>query len=199
MMQKQWLSIVLSHRLHPVSTANAFTTRTLSSTTKTPSEDLETLLAKPSWSVKSLFTSSDPVSSPTPQITQRQLHHLLRLSALPLPTSLAEESRMKADLQSQLQFVRAIQEVDTEGVEPLVALRDETEEAEKEGTIGLEEMRGELEKEEVVGMRGRIVRRKVKEVRGEGNGAKEEGGNLDLLAQAPRRLGRYVVVDTAKD
>ena len=106
---------------------------------------------------------------------------------------------MKADLQSQLQFVRAIQEVDTEGVEPLVALRDETEEAEKEGTIGLEEMRGELEKEEVVGMRGRIVRRKVKEVRGEGNGAKEEGGNLDLLAQAPRRLGRYVVVDTAKD
>ena len=106
---------------------------------------------------------------------------------------------MIADLQSQLQFVRAIQEVDTEGVEPLVALRDETEEGEKEGTIGLEEMRGELEKEEVVGMRGRIVRRKAKDMRGEGKGSREEGGNLDLLAQAPRRLGRYVVVDTAKD
>ena len=65
---------------------------------------------------------------------------------------------MISDLQSQLEFVRAIQEVDTEGVEPLVALRDETEEGEKERMIGLEEMRGELEKEEVVGMRGRIVR-----------------------------------------
>lgn len=106
---------------------------------------------------------------------------------------------MISDLQSQLQFVRAIQEVDTEGVEPLVALRDETEGGEKEGTIGLEEMKGELGKEEVVGMRGRIVRRKGKEAKGEGEATKEEGGGLDLLSQAPRRLGRYVVVDTAKD
>lgn len=99
---------------------------------------------------------------------------------------------MISDLQSQLRFVRAIQEVDTEGVEPLVALRDETEAGEKEGTIGLAEMSGELEKEEVVGMRGRIVRRRGAEV-------KKEGGDLDILAQAPRKLGRYVVVDTAKD
>lgn len=106
---------------------------------------------------------------------------------------------MISDLQSQLEFVRAIREVDTEGVEPLVALRDETEEGVKEGTIGLEEMRGELEKEEVVGMRGRIVRRKGAKVRGNGEGGKEEDRNLDLLAQAPRKWGRYVVVDTAKD
>lgn len=106
---------------------------------------------------------------------------------------------MISDLQSQLQFVRAVQEVDTEGVEPLVALRDESEEGEKQGTVGLEEMRGELEKEEVVGMRGRIVRRKGAEVKGEGGVGKEGGGGLDLLSQAPRRWGRYVVVDTAKD
>ena len=108
---------------------------------------------------------------------------------------------MISDLQSQLQFVRAIQEVNTEGVEPLVALRDETEEGEKERTIGLAEMRGELGKEEVVGMRGRIVRRKGEEVKvkGEGEGGKDKGGDLNLLAQAPRRLGPYVVVDTAKD
>lgn len=111
---------------------------------------------------------------------------------------------MVADLQSQLRFVRAIQDADTEGVEPLIALRDETGEGEREATIGLEEMRGELEKEEVVGMRGRIVRRKGAEVKGEGRGGEERGGkeragDLDLLAQAPRRLGRYVVVDTAKD
>ena len=102
---------------------------------------------------------------------------------------------MICDLQSQLGFVRAIQEVDTEGVEPLVAVRDESVEGERERVIGLEEMRGELGREEVVGMRGRIVRRK-------GGGdveGKEEGGGLELLAQAPRRLGRYVVVDTAKD
>lgn len=104
---------------------------------------------------------------------------------------------MLADLQSQLQFVRAIQEVDTGGVEPLVALRDETEEGVKEGTIGLEEMRGELAKDEVVGMRGRIVRRKS--AGGNGEGGKERGGDLDLLAQAPKRLGQYVVVDTMKD
>ena len=101
---------------------------------------------------------------------------------------------MIADLQSQLQFVRAVQGIDTKGVEPLVALRDETEQGEEEGTIGLERMRGELEKEEVVGMRGRIVRRKGVEVKGE-----DEGRGVDLLAQAPKRLGRYVVVDTAKD
>ena len=106
---------------------------------------------------------------------------------------------MISDLQSQLEFVKAIQEVDTEGVEPLVALRDETEEGVKEGTIGLEEMRAELEKEEVVGMRGRIVRRKGVKVQRKGGGGKEEGLGLDLLAQAPRKLGRYVVVDTAKD
>lgn len=106
---------------------------------------------------------------------------------------------MISDLQSQLQFVRAIQDVDTEGVEPLVALRDETEEGEREGTIGLAEMKGELGKEEVVGMRGRIVRRKGAEVKGKGEGGNDKGGDLNLLAQAPRRLGPYVVVDTAKD
>lgn len=106
---------------------------------------------------------------------------------------------MISDLQSQLQFVRAIQEIDTEGVEPLVALRDETEEGEKESMIGLEEMRGELEKEEVVGMRGRIVRKKGAKVQGGREVGEEESGNLDLLAQAPRRWGRYVVVDTARD
>ena len=54
---------------------------------------------------------------------------------------------MICDLQSQLGFVRAIQEVDTEGVEPLVAVRDESAEGERERVIGLEEMRGELGRE----------------------------------------------------
>ncbi|KAL9067577.1 MAG: hypothetical protein Q9161_006766 [Pseudevernia consocians] len=198
MAHRQCLRTILTSKIQPIQTANASAIRTLSSTTKPP-DDLEALLAKPSWSVKSLFTPANTAAGPAPEITQKQLHHLLRLSALPLPTSPAEESRMISDLQSQLQFVRAIQEVNTEGVEPLVALRDETEEGEKERTIGLAEMRGELGKEEVVGMRGRIVRRKGAEVKGKGEGEKDKGGDLDLLAQAPRRLGPYVVVDTAKD
>ncbi|KAM0801521.1 hypothetical protein BDR22DRAFT_177398 [Usnea florida] len=184
-----WFRAIQPIKHHPNPSAKLSATRA-SSSNANPSDDFEALLAKPSFSVQSLFNPA----SPTPEITHKQLHHLLRLSALPLPTSPMEESRMIADLQSQLQFVRAVQGVDTEGVEPLVALRDETERGEEEGTIGLAGMRGELEKEEVVGMRGRIVRRKGVEVRGE-----DEGGGVDLLAQAPRRLGRYVVVDTAKD
>lgn len=101
---------------------------------------------------------------------------------------------MIADLQAQLKFVQAIQQVDTEGVEPLQSIRDETCEGEAAAEIGLAEMKGELEKEMVVGMTGRIVRKKVvreKEL--------EEGGKWDPLEQAPRKLGRFFVVDTAKD
>lgn len=107
---------------------------------------------------------------------------------------------MLTDLRAQLRFVRAIGEVETEGVEGLVGIRDESVEGEGEGMVGLEEMRGELGREEVVGVRGRIVRRNEGAGKGEGEeGKREEGGGLDLLEQAPRRLGRYVVVDTAND
>ena len=95
---------------------------------------------------------------------------------------------MMGDLRAQVGFVRQVAEVDTEGVEPLVVVRDEGEER----VVGLEEMRGESGREEVVGLWGRIVRRG-------GGGDGGGGGGVDLLAQAPRRLGRYVVVDTAKD
>ena len=111
---------------------------------------------------------------------------------------------MIADLESQLQFVRAIQEVDTEGVEPLTGIRDETLEGEKGMEIGVEELRGEFEKEEVVGKRGRI-RRKVKyEGRGlDGSkGYRGEEGTVegwDPVKQAGRKMGRFIVVETGKD
>ena len=164
-----------------------------SSTTQKPG-DLEVLLGKPSWSVKSLFDSEDP-SEPTPTISQKQLHHLLRLSALPLPTSEAQEARMIKDLQSQLKFVRAIQRVDTEGVEPLQSIRDETKEAGLENEITLASLQADLDKEEVVGKRGRIRRR------GSVSSAPSAEGteDWDPLSQAPNTLGRFFVVDTAKD
>ena len=116
---------------------------------------------------------------------------------------------MIADLESQLQFVRTIQKVDTEGVEPLKAIRDETMEAERQGEIGLEELKEDFETEEVVGRRGRIRNKNV------GNKSKVTSKNAelesgkwdantgpegwDLLKQAPKKMGRFVVVETVKD
>lgn len=169
------------------------TVRALSSTLKAPDADLETLLSHPSWSVKSLFDSATPSSAPP--VTKEQLHHLLRLSALPLPTSAAQEEKMIADLQSQLKFVQAIQSVDTTGVEPLRSIRDETKEAEMENEITLATLQVEFDEEEVVGMRGRIRRRKdLPDPERE-----EEVKDWNPLEQASKKLGGFFVVDTAKD
>ncbi|MCJ1231703.1 hypothetical protein MMC12_008382 [Toensbergia leucococca] len=165
--------------------------RNLSSAAKDHAE-IAAMLAKPSWSVQSLFENQVAPHSDT-AISKTQLHHLLRLSALPLPTSEAEEASMIKNLESQLQFVKAIQQVNTEGVKPLHSIRDESEEAEKENEIGLETLREEFEKEVVVGRRGRI--RKKKDLPVDTTGV--EG--WDALAQAPKKLGRYFVVNTEKD
>lgn len=67
---------------------------------------------------------------------------------------------MLATLSSQLHFVRAIQEVDTSGVAPLRAIRDETALGLREQTIGLAELRDALESEVVVGHARRPRRRR---------------------------------------
>lgn len=101
---------------------------------------------------------------------------------------------MTQGLESQLRFVQAVQNIDTEGVEPLQSIRDETKQAEREGIFTIKSLREEFEKEEVVGKRGRIVRKKnlpdVDEDHIEG---------WDPLAQAPKKLGRFFVVETNKD
>lgn len=166
--------------------------RPLSSTSQAP-DDFEELLKEPSWSVKSLFESEG--SAPAPAVTKKQLHHLLRLSALPFPESEDQEARMIKDLQSQLKFVRAIQEVDTDGVEPLQSIRDETKDAERENEITMTTLREEFDKEEVVGKRGRIRRR-----RDVPDAVRDEQVNdWDPVSQAPKKLGRFILVDTAKD
>ena len=156
----------------------------------TPSSDhWRAALAKPTWSVKSLAEPHNDTDTAT-KITQKQLHHLLRLSALQLPKNEEEEAKMIQTLESQLHFVQAIQSVDTTGVEPLQSIRDETKEAEKENLITLESMRPELEKEEVVGHSRRIRRKKDLPVTTKGN------EDWDPLARAPKTLGRYIVVET---
>ncbi|CAJ0551731.1 Ff.00g057100.m01.CDS01 [Fusarium sp. VM40] len=147
------------------------------------------ILEKPTWSVRSLLPSSQS-SVPAEKITPKQLHHLLRLSALPLPTTPADETAMINTLESQLQFVRAVQSVDTTGVEPLRAIRDETPEARQEVTIGLEELQEALGKEVRIGhyQRARRVREKI-----ESNAEK-----WDALGTAGKTAGRYFVVESGK-
>ncbi|POR34144.1 Uncharacterized protein TPAR_05676 [Tolypocladium paradoxum] len=151
------------------------------------------MLSKPTWSVRSLRGPSTPSPEQQQQqlepITPPQLHHLLRLAALPQPASADEEADMIATLQSQLQFVRAVQRVDTAGVEPLSAIRDETDEAVRENTVGLDDLRHVLDKEARVGhyKRPRRVKEKVD----------AEAEEWDALSTASRKAGKYFVVESA--
>ena len=123
-------------------------------------------------------------------MSKEQLNHLLRLSALPLPASEGEETRMLEDLEAQLQFVRAIQEVDTDGVEPLISIRDETVEAEKEAEITVETLKEDFAKEQVSGIRGRIT--------SHGGAEREDAEDWDALACAPKAMGRYIALNNSK-
>ena len=92
-------------------------------------------------------------------------------------------------LESQLHFVRAIQTVDTTGVEPLQSIRDETSHAEDENEINLETLEEELGKEKIVGFARRIIK----------DDTTIDSSNVetgDPLGQAPKKLGRFIVVNT---
>ncbi|RBQ65701.1 hypothetical protein FVER14953_04945 [Fusarium verticillioides] len=156
----------------------------------TNSSTAASILEKPTWSVRSLLPSS-PSSAPAEKITPSQLHHLLRLSALPLPTTPEDEAAMINTLQSQLHFVRAVQLVDTTRVEPLRAIRDETTEARQEVTIGLAELQEVLDKEVRIGhyQRARRVRETIE----------SEAEKWDALKTAGKTAGRYFVVESGKN
>lgn len=99
-------------------------------------------------------------------------------------------------LQSQLRFVRAVQEVDTEGVAPLTAVRDETEQGMGENTITLEALRPALEKERLVGHYKRPKR--VREPREAGDGGRVKEERWDVLGTASRKAGKFFVVQSKK-
>ncbi|OAG39057.1 aspartyl/glutamyl-tRNA(Asn/Gln) amidotransferase, C subunit [Fonsecaea monophora] len=149
------------------------------------SPEIESLLEKPTWSVSQLLPTSsrrlrktdsatatdgtsseaqtqlkDESPSGSKEITRDKLHHLLRLSALPLPKSKAEEGQMLQDLRDQVHFVKEIQKVDTTGIEPLVAIRDETSEHRQEHTITRSTLAEFLALEEKKGKNGTIRRRR---------------------------------------
>lgn len=157
------------------------------------------ILAQPTWSARSLLPLSDAKSSPEVAVGQDEemtpsiLRHLLRLSALPPPSSQEEESQLLNTLRSQLHFVRNIQSIDTSGVKPLVSIRDETAQGVQEQTIGLETLREALGKEDVIGHNKRPRRRRTVDL-----GKKKEQvpgvEDWDVLKGASEKVGRYFVV-----
>ncbi|KIX04112.1 uncharacterized protein Z518_07665 [Rhinocladiella mackenziei CBS 650.93] len=96
---------------------------------------IHSLLEKPSWSVSSLLPPRESTTTTEPAVTREQLNHLLHLSGLPPPKDQREEVNMLSTLSQQIHFVKEIQKVDTTGIKPLVAIRDETNEAIAEQTI----------------------------------------------------------------
>jgi Asp-tRNA(Asn)/Glu-tRNA(Gln) amidotransferase C subunit len=154
-------------------------------------EQLEELLRTPTWSVESLLPPKAKAPN-APIISPRQLHHLLRLSALPLPGSPQEEKKMLDTLAAQLHFVGEIQSVDTTGVEPLRAIRDETAAAEKEQTITLDTMKNALAQEQVIGKHYKRIQRKTAPADAK---AVED---WDVLGSAERKSGQFFVVESER-
>ncbi|RDW75692.1 hypothetical protein BP5796_06513 [Coleophoma crateriformis] len=159
---------------------------------QTPPIDIDKLLSKPSWSVRSLLPPANPPING--EITPEKLHHLLRLSALPQPKDAEEEASMLETLHAQLHFVRDIQSVDTEGVEPLVGIRDETE-------AGLERETISLDSPEIMeALRNEVVQGSNKRPRRKRDGKLQTQGaeEWDVLGTAGRTEGRYFVVNSGK-
>lgn len=149
------------------------------------------MLAKPTWSVRSLLKSTaseDELSA----LNEKKLQHLLQLSALPPAENTVDAQKMLSTLRSQLGFVKDVQSVNTEGVPPLQALRDETGEGLIESSLGVESVKHALEEEVVVGKHYKRLRSKS---RGTSN---NQSGSWDVLGHAERKVGNYFVVESEK-
>ncbi|PHH82911.1 hypothetical protein CDD82_4345 [Ophiocordyceps australis] len=156
------------------------------------------MLSTPTWSTASLLESDAHQDQDTPSnaITPAQLHHLLRLAALPLPKSPDDQGKMLDTLRHQLLFVHAVQRVDAAGVEPLAAIRDETAQGLGEATIGLDHVQPALDAEIP---RGHYRRpRRPRHDSNTGPKAQVDEEKWDPLALASKRVGKYFVVESAQ-
>ncbi|KAK3315256.1 hypothetical protein B0H66DRAFT_536125 [Apodospora peruviana] len=179
------------------------TLRQLSSSTSssppTKQTDPASLLANPTWSIRSLLSPSlASPSNPETKITPSQLSHLLRLSALPQPTSQAETASMLSTLQSQLLFVREIQTVDTKGIQPLRSIRDESAAGLSEATITLDTLKDALASEEVFGHCRRPRRETTTSEDTQKQLETKEAENWDALGTASEKSWKYFVVRSGK-
>lgn len=154
-------------------------------------DEVDKLLAEPTWSVESLLPPKSRAPD-APQISSKQLHHLLRLSALPLPETPEQEQKMLDTLAAQLHFVGEIQRVDTTGVRPLRAIRDETRGAQEEQTIGLDTLKEALANEKLIGKWHRRIQREITPVDAKGV------EDWDVLGSAEKTAGKYFVVESER-
>lgn len=101
---------------------------------------------------------------------------------------------MLKTLESQIHFVKEIQRADATGVVPLQSIRDESPEAIKENTIGLDKLKEALSTERVFGRRKKIQRmRTERSERPDGN-----AWDGNALGYASKTKGRFFVVETSK-
>lgn len=104
---------------------------------------------------------------------------------------------MLKTLHSQLHFVRDIQSVGTEGIEPLQSIRDETEEGIREATIGLDDLKAAFANEEIVGRNKRPRRKRGEPV--DTKGAED----WDALSTASEKIemptGNFFIVRSGKE
>jgi len=152
------------------------------------------LLKEPTWNVNSLLPKAESHDEDLQHINSKQLHHLLRLSALPPPRDAEEESKLLSTLASQLHFVREIQNVDTTNVEPLQSLRDETASGRKDATINLEQLKEAFAEEDLKGDYYKRIRRRQHDTEIENKTEK-----WDVLGHAQKKVGSYFVVEGGKE
>lgn len=181
-------------RLRPTRFRHIFSTSITARNSSTGASDgeldVENLVAQSAWSAASLLPPKDQPH----EVTSKQLHHLLRLSALPPPKDAAEEQEMLTTLSSQLHFVKVIQNTDTAGVAPLQSLRDETVEGRHVAELDMEALMPALENEEVRGMHHKRIKRKQTDPR------PWTGENLwDPLGSAGKTVGKYFIVEGGKE
>lgn len=155
-------------------------------------QQIEELLSKPTWSVRALLPTEEQIASNT-EVTPDQVQHLLRLCALPPPETPEQEARILRDLRAQLHFVKEIQKVDTTGVAPLGSIKDETAAGEKEIEINMNTLKDALEQEQIIGKYHKRIRRRRDMI----HDAKE-AEDWNVLGQAPRKVGRFFVVESAE-
>lgn len=92
--------------------------------------------------------------------------------------------------------MRDIQRVNTDGVEPLQSIRDETEEGIEESTIGLNDLKEALDREDIVGRNRRPRRKRRGSVDTEGVEDWDVLGNASDKVETPG--GTFFVVRSGK-
>ena len=120
--------------------------------------DLDKVVGSPGWRIDDLLppkrTSSE--STADDSITPATLRHLLHLSGLPPPQTPQEESNLLSALHDQVHFVRRVQSVQTENIDPLVRIGHESDpEIDPAAVLSYQECVDESELEEIPGLEWR--------------------------------------------